>query len=466
MSRAKIVCTIGPASGDRETLSRMIDAGMNVARLNFSHGSYEQHREAYRMIRELSDQVGIMQDLQGPKIRVGEIEGGSIMLNNGDMVTLNASGVDKRGAISVTYPQLPSDVIEGDSIFMADGTIHLEVISTVGSEVKCRVLDGGVLSSRKGINLPGVSISAPALSGKDREDLEFGLEMGVDFVALSFVRTPQEVAETRRIISESGHEASVIAKIEKFEAIESFDGILAEADGIMIARGDLGVEVPPEKVPTYQKKLIGKCLAAGKPVITATQMLESMTHVERPTRAEASDVANAVLDGTDAVMLSAETATGEYPVRSVDMMRRIIEEAEQTPGYPCRTLPGSGRSSPEEIADITGAVCSGAAEIAVHMDAAAIAVLSHTGRTGRMISRLRPGVPILVLTDSLPAARRMSLVWGAEPVPVDRFEAAEEIFRLSRDRIAERGYEGAVVLTAGIPTRERRATNTVHVLDI
>jgi len=466
LSRAKIVCTIGPASGDRETLSRMIDAGMNVARLNFSHGSYEEHRKVYRLIRELSDEVGIMQDLQGPKIRVGEIDGGSIILNNGDIVTLNAGGAGKQGAIQVTYPELPSDVDEGDSVFMADGTIHLEVISTGKSEIRCRVLDGGILSSRKGINLPGVSISAPALSGKDREDLAFGLQMGVDFVALSFVRTPEEVAETRKIINKGGSEASVIAKIEKYEAIESFDGILAESDGIMIARGDLGVEIPPEKVPTYQKKLISKCLEAGKPVITATQMLESMTHVERPTRAEASDVANAVLDGTDALMLSAETATGEYPVRSVDMMRRIIEEAEQTPGYPCRQLTGSGQPPAAAVADITGAVCSGAAEIAMHMDAAAIAVLSHTGRTGRMISRLRPEVPILVLTDSLPAARRMSLVWGAEPVPVERIEATEEIFRLSRDKIAEMGYSGTVVLTSGIPTRERKPTNTVHVLDI
>ena len=466
MSRAKIVCTIGPASGDRETLSRMIDAGMNVARLNFSHGSYREHRKVYQLIRELSDRVGIMQDLQGPKIRVGEIEGGSIMLNKGDMITLNAGGTDRKNAISVTYPEFPSDVNEGDNIFMADGTIHLEVISTGETEVRCRVLDGGILTSGKGINLPGVSISAPALSGKDRKDLEFGLEMGVDFVALSFVRTPEEVAETRKIISGNGSEASVIAKIEKYEAIESFDEILAESDGIMIARGDLGVEIPPEKVPTHQKKLISKCLEAGKPVITATQMLESMTHVERPTRAEASDVANAVLDGTDALMLSAETATGEYPVRAVDMMRRIIEEAEHTAVYPCRALSDSGPLSPADSSDITGAVCSGAAEIATHMDAAAIAVLSHTGRTGRMISRLRPMVPIVVLTDSLPAARRMSLVWGTEPVPVERIEATEEIFKLSRDKIAERGYSGTVVLTAGIPTRERKPTNTVHVLDI
>lgn len=466
MSRAKIVCTIGPASSDRETLSRLIEAGMNVARLNFSHGSYEEHARVYRIIRELSDEVGIMQDLQGPKIRVGEIDGGEVLLNNDDTIILDASGSGRKGTISVDYPQLPSDVREGDNIFMADGTIHLEVLSSAGGEVRCRVLDGGILTSRKGINLPGVRVSAPALGARDRKDLEFGLKLGVDFVALSFVRSPEEVAETRRIVSMNNSLASVIAKIEKREAIESFDRILDEADGIMIARGDLGVEIPPEKVPTYQKKLIKKCLVSGKPVITATQMLESMTHMERPTRAEASDVANAVLDGTDAVMLSAETATGEYPVRSVDMMKRIIEEAEQQPSHSCYPDRYQENFPAGDNADITEAVCSGAAEIAVRMGAAAIAVLSHTGRTGRMLSRLRPDIPILVLTDFLPAARRMSMVWGAAPVPVKCIEATEEIFRISRKKISEKGYNGTVILTAGIPTRERRPTNTVHVLYI
>ncbi|MBD3179741.1 MAG: pyruvate kinase [Candidatus Latescibacteria bacterium] len=466
MSRAKIVCTIGPACSDRETLEKMVEAGMNVARLNFSHGSYQEHSRVYQIIREFGDQIGIMQDLQGPKIRVGEIEGGSVVLRNGEEIILDASGRDIKGRISVTYPQLASDLSPGDNVFMADGTIHLEVVSTGDKEVKCRVVDGGVLTSRKGINLPGVSISAPALSDKDRQDLEFGLKLGVDFVALSFVRSPREVAETKRIVSRNNSLASVIAKIEKYEAIEHFDEIMEEADGIMIARGDLGVEIPPEKVPTYQKALIRKCMEKGKPVITATQMLESMTHVERPTRAEASDVANAVLDGTDAVMLSAETATGEYPVRSVSMMKRIIEEAERNrTDRGCTGRKDSGLLQRGE-GDITHAVCSGAAEIALKMEATAIAVLSHTGRTGRMISSLRPDIPILVLTDFLPALRRMSLVWGTRPVPVKCIEATEEIFRISREKIEGMGYSGTVVLTAGIPTRERRPTNTVHVLEI
>jgi pyruvate kinase len=444
----------------------MIEEGMSVARLNFSHGSHQEHARVYRILREFGNGIGIMQDLQGPKIRVGEIEEGQIILGNGDTVILDSGGRAGKGRISVTYPRLAEDLSEGDNVYMADGTIHLQVLSSGDREVECRVLDGGVLTSRKGINLPGVRVSAPAISEKDREDLEFGLKLGVDFVALSFVRTPGEVAEAKKIVSRNDSQASVIAKIEKFEAIESFDSILEEADGIMIARGDLGVEIPPEKVPAYQKKLIRKCLHKGKPVITATQMLESMTHVERPTRAEASDVANAVLDGTDAVMLSAETATGKYPVRSVNMMRRIIEETESSQDHPCYPGGRAGVVPEGEMNDITHAVCSGAAEIAVRMDAAAIAVLSHSGRTGRMISRLRPGIPILVLTDFLHAVRRMSLVWGTEPVPVECIEATEEIFRISRDKIAGMGYRGTVVLTAGIPTRERRPTNTVHVLEI
>ena len=465
MKRAKIVCTIGPACSDEHVLRGLVEAGMNVARLNFSHGSYDDHRGIYKKIRRISDKVAIMQDLQGPKIRVGEIEGGEVFLGNSEEVILTTEdGVE--GKIPVTYKNLPKDVRAGDSLFLSDGIIRLEAIESTETEVKCRVINGGVLASRKGINLPGVDISTPALTEKDRKDLEFGLELGVDFVALSFVREPDEVIEIKRLISQNDSMANVIAKIEKREAIENFDEILDVCDGIMIARGDLGVEIPTEEVPTIQKRLIKKCLKKGKPVITATQMLESMTHVERPTRAEASDVANAILDGTDAVMLSAETATGRFPIRAVTVMRNIIEEMEKGPEYPYYLTEDMGKNTFNDVDGATDAICLGATDVARKIDASAIAVLTHSGKTARMIIKRRPDIPVLVLTDFLPVARQMALVWGVESIPVENIETTEKIFAISHQKVKEAGYSGRIVLTAGIPTKERKPSNTVHVFNI
>ncbi|MBN2071059.1 MAG: pyruvate kinase [Candidatus Krumholzibacteriota bacterium] len=467
MKRAKIVCTIGPASRDEETLKRLIDAGMNVARMNFSHGEHAEHLEVYDRIRKIDDSVAIMQDLQGPKIRVGIIESGEMMLGSAEEITLTTG--DKKGPgkiVPVTYSHLPDDVVPGNSIFLNDGLIQLEVLRVEGREVRCKVLLGGILTSRKGVNLPGVRVSSPALTEKDREDLEFGLDLGVDYVALSFVRRAEEVRELKHLIDMADSSARVVSKIEKREALESIDEILDETDAVMIARGDLGVEIPTEEVPVIQKSLIEMCLAKGKPVITATQMLESMVNSKRPTRAEASDVANAVIDGTDAIMLSAETATGHYPVETVEVMSRIAEAAEKYKSNSFIVRKDSSGFISDEAGALTDAIASGVAAVARDVGASAIAVLTHGGQTARLIARRRPEVPIIALTDFLPVVRQMSLVWGVEAIPVESIEETETIFSIVKEKVRKAGYKGRVVMTAGIPTRERRPSNTIHVIDI
>ncbi len=473
MRRAKIVCTIGPASRDEETIVKLIDAGMNVARLNFSHGEHEEHREVYERVRRLSDRVAIIQDLSGPKIRVGEIDGGEMRLVDGGTLTLTTGEVGGRDeVVQVLYDKLPSDVKPGDNIYLADGIIHLEVEGITGADVSCRIINGGVLSSRKGLNLPGVTLSAPSLTEKDRIDLDFGMKLGVDAVALSFVRNAAEVGVLRDLLDEKGSAAWIIAKIEKREALEQIDEIIEAADAVMIARGDLGVEISTEEVPLVQKSIIVKCLGRGKPVITATQMLESMVTSERPTRAEASDVANAVLDGTDAVMLSAETAIGRYPIEAVRIMDRIIRKVEEYGGRPALLFeegPDSRRvdeRGEQDAGTIVDAVCAGAVKVADELGASAIATLTHTGRTARLLSRYRPRVPILALTDSVSAAKQVSLLWGVEAIPVDRIREIEEIIAIVREKMRSAGYSGRIVMTAGIPTKEKKPTNTAHVVEI
>lgn len=465
MRRAKIVCTIGPASAAEDTIGSMVEAGMDVARINFSHGSHDGHREVCERIRSISGRVAVMQDLQGPKIRVGRVPGGSLDLARDDeFVIVTGEAVDD-GAVGVDYDRLHEEVSPGDDIFMADGVIHLEVLRVSGRKVVCRVIHGGTLTSRKGVNLPGVSISAPALTAKDREDLDFGLSLGVDLVALSFVRDAGEILELRELIERRGSQAGIVAKIEKREALRNIDEIIEQADAVMIARGDLGVEIPTEDVPLVQKRLISRLISAGKPVITATQMLESMVNSELPTRAEASDVANATLDGSDALMLSAETATGMYPVGAVRMMGRIIQRAEsQTAPVDRSILEEEGRLG--EIDSLTDAVCAGAVETASNVGASAIAVLTHSGRTARFIARRRPAVPILALTDQDPVLRKLSLLWGVRALPVESIETTERIFALIREKVQQAGYSGRIVLTAGIPTKDREPTNTIHVIDV
>ncbi len=476
MRMAKIICTIGPASRDEDTLRKLIENGMNVARINFSHGTRQKHREVFERVRRLSDQVAVMQDLRGPKIRVGEIEEGEMCLTDGELITLTTRSTSGEGRfVQVTYPDLPKDVSRGDSIYLADGIIHLEVEGVEGEDVHCRIVHGGVLTSHKGVNIPGVCISVPALTDRDRDDLEFGLELGVDYVALSFVRSAEEVEVVKRLIIASGSSAGVVAKIEKQEALDELDEIIEAADVLMIARGDLAVETSTEEVPVVQKQIIARCLEKGKPVITATQMLESMVHSERPTRAEASDVANAVIDGTDALMLSAETAVGRYPVGSVAIMDRIIRRAEDYGGhhraaghreglYMREVSLGRGGGSDKDV--ISEAACIGAVKVADEIGASALVCLTHSGRTAMMIAVHRPRVPILALTDFLPVVRRMAPVWGVVAIPIESIESTEKIFTVITTKVKEAGHRGKVVLTAGIPTKERGPTNTVHIVDV
>ena len=460
--RTKIVCTIGPASHDEKMLGRLIDAGMDVARMNFSHGTREGHGAIYERIRGISGEVAVMQDLKGPKIRVGDIEGEGVRLVDGEIFTLTSRDVKGGpGLAGVSYEGLGGDVSPGDNIFLADGTIHLAVESVSGRDVTCRIVHGGILSTGKGVNLPGVSMSVAALTGKDLEDLAYGMELGVDLVALSFVTGPDEVEDLKERVRRAGSTAWIVAKIEKREALENLDGIIAAADALMIARGDLGVEIPVEEVPIVQKKIIRACRGAGKPVITATQMLESMVREERPTRAEASDVANAIIDGADAVMLSAETATGSYPEETVRIMARIAARAEE---YRSGDYPFERDECGDDDHD-ADTVSLGAVTIAEEIGASAIACLTHTGRTARMIARYRPNAPIIAFTDNPRISRLLNLVWGVECIHIETVEDTESIFRVVKERLGGIGYRGRAVLTAGIPTGLRGPTNTVHVLD-
>ncbi len=473
MRRAKIVCTIGPASESPHVLRRLIEAGMDVARLNLSHGDHAWHRAAVRTIREASAEagraVGILWDLSGPKLRVGRVQAGGMHLELGTEVVLTTRPIEGRGReVPVQYGNLPEHVKPGEHILMADGLLELQVLEAGGSEIRCRVLAGGLLESNKGLNLPQASLSIPAITDKDREDLRLGLELGVDWVALSFVRTVDDVRELRQLAQEYGDEGRVplISKIEKPEAIQNIDGLIAASDGIMVARGDLGIETSPEQVPIMQKMIINKCNAAGKPVITATQMLESMIHNPRPTRAEASDVANAILDGTDAVMLSGETAVGDYPVETVLTMARITEHAEET-------APGKGRRSPHvpiPQCGIAEAVSHASTETATDIQAAAIITPTSSGYTARMVARYRPEAPIVAVTPNPSVQRRLTLYWGVCPLLSRRTDNTDEMTADAVRSAVDQGWvrQGeVVVITGGTAGSPPGTTNmiTVRVVD-
>jgi pyruvate kinase len=466
---AKIVCTIGPACRSRKKLQALVDAGMDVARLNFSHGTHEEHRAVFETLRRIAPGLTIMQDLSGPKIRIGELRGGKVKLHDGQLFTLTTREIagDERGA-HVAYPRLPRELSPGNDIYLADGTIHLVVESIARADVRCRVVDGGVLTSRKGLNLPGARIAGAALTEKDRRDLAFGLSLGVDAGARSFVRSAAEVGRARKIIGARGSSALLIAKIEKREALERLDAIVDAADGIMVARGDLGVEIPPEEVPEHQKAILALARERAKPVIVATQMLESMVSSERPTRAEASDVANAVMDGADALMLSAETATGQFPVESAAMMARIVERAEgyvRATGTECRggAHPSGRGRDPGQLAEMASA---GAVNMARSMRAHAIAGLTHTGRTARFVARHRYPAPVVALTNNPAVIRQAGLIWGALAIPISRLERTDEIFAAAKETLRAAGIGGRIVLAAGIPLGEKSQTNTVHLVYI
>ncbi len=471
MRRTKIVCTIGPATSSEERLEQLIRAGMNVARVNFSHGTQPEHALVIERIRTTSARLGhaiaILQDLQGPKIRTGTLEGGQpVLLVDGARVTITTRDVEGNAeTISTTYKQLPQDVKEGDRILLDDGLLELRVLGFDATEVECLVVHGGPLKEHKGINLPGVAVSAPALTEKDRDDLKFGVSQGVDYVALSFVRRPEDVLEARALIRQLqvekvGERAQVsiplIAKLEKPEAVARLAEILDVVDGVMVARGDLGVEMPPEKVPLIQKRIIAACNDRGLPVITATQMLESMITHPRPTRAEASDVANAIFDGTDALMLSAETATGSYPIEAVQMMVRIAQETEADPR--------SARQPQCQYLTPAHAVSHAARALAEEASVQAIVVFTRSGASAHLISTDRPRTPILAYTPSEYVYRQLALWWGVWPHRIDLQETTEELIarvdhRLQEDNLVSRGEH--VVIMGGLPVASQARTNFV-----
>lgn len=450
--RTKIVATIGPATQDADVLRALIEAGATTLRLNFSHGSHDDHQRSIRLIRqisfELNQPVGILQDLQGPKIRLGKFAEGSIQLAKGDPFVLTSEIiVGNQERACVTYDKLAPEVPAGATILLDDGKVEMQVesVDLETQELHCRVVVGGTLSNNKGVNFPGVYLSVKALTDKDREDLLFGLNQGVDWVALSFVRNPQDVLEIKEIIAAAGKNVPVIVKIEKHEAIEQMEAILSLSDGVMVARGDLGVELPAEEVPILQKRLIAMSNSLGIPVITATQMLDSMVSNPRPTRAEVSDIANAILDGTDAVMLSNETAVGKFPVEAVATMATVAVRTEQE-GLTLGDRKGSGaRSIPNAISQAVG-------RIAGQLNAAAIMTLTKTGATARNVSKYRPETPILAVTPHVNVARQLQLVWGVRPLLVLDLPSTTQTFQAAMNVAQEKTLlnDGdLVVLTAG-----------------
>ncbi len=473
MRRAKIVATLGPASSDPETIQRLLAAGVDVARLNFSHGRLEDHADVLDRLRAASRRlvkaVAVLQDLQGPKIRTGALKAGKVgvLLEAGQETVITTEG-DFPGdekLVSTTYRHLAEDVRPGDRLLVDDGLLELRVLATDGVRARCEVVEGGVLKEHKGINLPGVALRAEVMSEKDRRDLAFGLAHGVDYVALSFVRTPQDVGLCRAEMERFGRVVPIIAKIEKPEAIDSIDGIIAAADGIMVARGDLGVEIQPERVPSIQKAILIKSNAAGKPVIVATQMLESMIEHPRPTRAEASDVANAIWDGADAVMLSAESASGRYPLLAVQMMDRIVREAE-------RHLQLGKVSAPDVWSGPApfNAVVAGAAVRAAH-EAQAVAIVCFTlsGTTARLLAHHRPTVPVIAFSPDQSIRRRSALYWGVVPKVMEPIRNADLMCEMVSDRLITDELATAgdrVVVVFGSPLGVPGATNSIRLHQI
>jgi pyruvate kinase len=467
--RTKIVATVGPAIATPEKLRAVIEAGATTLRLNFSHGSHDDHRQSIRLIRqisyELNQPVAILQDLQGPKIRLGKFKEGAIHLEKGDLFVLTSRDVPGAQTISsVTYDLLAEEVPNGSTILLDDGRVEMlvESVHLEKQELHCRVVVGGKLSNAKGVNFPGVYLSIKALTDKDRRDLIFGLDQGVDWIALSFVRNPQDVQEIKELIMNAGKSIPVIVKIEKHEAIEQMEEILKLSDGVMVARGDLGVELPAEDVPMLQKRLIATANRMGIPVITATQMLDSMVNSPRPTRAEISDVANAILDGTDAVMLSNEAAVGNYPVEAVATMARIAARIDQEH---CNRQDWLSQATPID-SPIPNAISSAVAQIATQLKAKAILSMTKSGATARNVSKFRPNIPILAITPHVEVARQLQLVWGVQPLLVLNLPSVRQTFQSSINAALEKDYvaEGdLVVMTAGTLQNVSGSTDLIKV---
>jgi pyruvate kinase len=458
---SKIVCTIGPASGSRRMIEKLLQAGMDVARLNFSHGTHEQHAATIALLRAAALKQGktisILADLQGPKIRTGVLASGQpVYLSAGQQFIITTARIlGDSTRVNTTFTPLPREVHKGNRILLSDGLIELRVMQVRGREVICKVINGGALGENKGINLPGVQLRVPALTPKDKEDLIFALENDADYIAVSFVRRPEDVLQAKALIRKAGKDTPVIAKLEKPEAIENLDAILRAADGVMVARGDLGVEMRPERVPVVQKMIIARAREFRRPVITATQMLESMTGNPRPTRAEASDVANAIFDGSDAVMLSAETASGKYPVEAVQMMAKIIEEAEKS----ITEFPRPSMQEKLKVAEtVAELVCHASRELHMRL----IAVFTHSGFTARLVSRYRPLVPIIAFSPDAAIRRRMALIWGVMPAEIKNLQKIDRLAEISEKRLLEEKLvrKGDVIgIVAGTPMGIRGTTN-------
>ena len=473
MRKTKIVCTIGPASESIEKLTELIEAGMNVARLNFSHGDHDEHAQRIVNIREASErtgkQVAILLDTKGPEIRTHNMEEGAIELMSGDNIIISMKEVlGTKDKFSVTYEGLIDDIDKGSKILLDDGLIGLEVteIDKVNGEIHTKILNTGVLKNKKGVNVPGVSVKLPGITEKDQKDIIFGVEQGVDFIAASFVRRASDVLEIRELLQQQGSpDIHIIPKIENEEGVERIDEILEVSDGLMVARGDLGVEIPAEEVPLVQKELIKKCNAVGKPVITATQMLDSMQRNPRPTRAEASDVANAIFDGTDAIMLSGETAAGTYPTEAVQTMNNIAARAETALQY--RDI--LSKRSKDNRHNVTDAIGQSVAHTALNLEAGAIIAPTASGHTARMISKYRPKSPIIAVTSDTRVSRKLELAWGVYPQMGQQASTTDEMLETAIDVSLSSGivsHGDLVVITAGVPVGETGTTNLmkIHVL--
>ncbi len=467
MRKTKIVCTIGPASDSPEMMKNLIEAGMDVARLNFSHGTHEEHESRIKRLLQAAEEMqkvlAIMLDTKGPEIRTGYVQGGGVFLKEGSPVTLTSQEITGDAArFSISNSMLPGAVAPGNTIMIADGMLHLKVISTADTEIRCEVIVGGELGDQKNVNVPGVVLDLPALTEKDIEDILFGIDHGVDFIAASFVRRAGDVLAIRRILESRGADIHIISKIENEEGVNNLDEIIKVSDGIMVARGDMGVVIPAQDVPLIQKTMISKCNRVGKPVVTATQMLDSMIRNPRPTRAEASDVANAIFDGTDAVMLSGETAAGKYPLEAVRMMSSIAERAEEALDYKS-LLAKRAAQMPRTTTDaISHATCT----IAQDLGAAAIITSTKSGSTARMVSKYRPKAPIIAVSPEESVRRKLCLVWGAQPLQSAETKSTDEMIKQAVDTSLAKGLikcGDLLVITAGVPVGTPGATNLIKV---
>ena len=468
--KTKIVCTLGPATDGDGILRQMLEAGMNVARFNFSHGSHEEHKrrlDALKALRqELDLPVAAMLDTKGPEVRLKSFAGGTVELKAGREFTLTTRDVTGDDTIcSVTYADLPGDVKAGGTILLDDGLVRLTVLETTDTEIRCRVENSGTMKNNKGVNVPGVRLSMPYMSQRDREDILFGVEQGFDFIAASFVRTAADVREIRRLLDEAGSAIKIIAKIENQEGVNNLPDILSVADGIMVARGDMGVEIDFTEIPIIQKDMIAQCVAAGKPVITATQMLDSMIEHPRPTRAEITDVANAIYDGTSAIMLSGETAAGKYPVEAVRTMDAIAQRTESDINYAkrMRNMANQGRLS------IAAATAHAACTTAMDIGADAILTVSKSGTTAKLVSRFRPGTTVVALLMEPQVQRQMALYWGVVPLTMPQASSTDELVEFAVQAAENAGiiHQGdLVVVTAGVPVGVSGTTNMIRVRQV